>query len=421
LLLTALDLDSDAGATLLSALAGRHGEAMVRAARLPARLFAIRSPSAPGLCCIGGEVQGSSMLTPGFPPAAFSVTGSGVCPEDALASCLGEGVERLSQLERPGDVVFESTYDQTILVTPAIGGLVQELVTALRQPGPERLAWVRGRLLSTQDDVLLPADWCLRRPVAGPLRVPGAALSIGCAAGPTFEAAAARALLELVERDAAALWWLGGQRPKPVAVDETAMQDAVALCHALRRGERRRATWLLDITADLDIPCMAAVSVDADGRGLCCGLAARLTPEAAARAAILEMCQMELAVPIVEAKRRERGDAALNEGDRKHLTRATRIDATCALLHPHGAPRRQRAMDESTGGPELERLQAAFSRCAIEAALVNLSRPDLAIPVAHAVAPALQLLPARWTTRRLSQMQEATGGGEGWNSGVPLL
>src|SRR5262249_45373915 len=220
----------------------------------------------------------------------------------------GEAVERLSQLERPGDVTCERAYEQAAPhVTPVTNGLIGELSEASRRSLSEPLSWVRGRTLATQEETLLPADWCLRRQASGPLTIPGTALSTGCAAGPTFETAAARALLELVERDAASLWWIGGQPPKPIAADAAAMAEAVRLLRTLRQGECERTTWLLDITSDLEIPCIAAVSVDADGRGLSCGLAARIAPEAAARAAILEMCQMELALPIVEAKRGERG------------------------------------------------------------------------------------------------------------------
>jgi ribosomal protein S12 methylthiotransferase accessory factor len=225
--------------------------------------------------------------------------------------------------------------------------------------------------------------------------------------------------LELVERDAAALWWIGGQRGKPVAADGPAMAEAVRLLGRLRQGTEERATWLLDIATDLDIPAIAAVSVDADGRGLSCGLAARLAPEAAARAAILEMCQMELALPVVEAKRRQRGEGALNAADRRHLARARRIDADCPLLHPVGTPRRWPPHSSNTD--ELGALRAAFARRGIEAALVDLTRPDLAIPVVQAVAPGLQPMPGDRVSARLERIRAATGGGEPATAGIALF
>jgi len=85
---------------------------------------------------------------------------------------------------------------------------------------------------------------------------------------------------------------------------------AQALLSRLRRNLSTRRTWLLDITTDIAVPCVAAVSCRADGFGVAFGLAARPTLAAAARSAILEMCQIELAYAVIEAKCRERGEAA---------------------------------------------------------------------------------------------------------------
>ena len=227
-------------------------------------------------------------------------------------------------------------------------------------------------------------------------------------------------LLELVERDAASLWWIGGQRARPVAADSPAMAEAVRLLANLRQGNRERTTWLLDITSDLGIPALAAVSVDGTGRTLACGLAARLSARDAARAAIFEMCQSELAHPLVEMKRQHRGDAALNAIDRRHLARATAIDAgSCELLHPLGLPRND-PEPESPAQP-LARLQAAFVRCGIEAALVDLTRPEIGIPAAWALAPGLQLMPCELHAERLERTIAATGGGERFTNGIALM
>ena len=107
------------------------------------------------------------------------------------------------------------------------------------------------------------------------------------------------------------------------------------LLRQLRHGASvQRRTWLLDITTDIGVPCVAAVSCRADGSGFAFGLAARPTLEAAVRSAILEMCQLELADAVVAAKRSERGDDALNAQDRIHLQRAAINADQCILLQP---------------------------------------------------------------------------------------
>jgi len=418
----AVDFDSAPGAALLAGLAERHGEALARAARLPDRLFLLRSPWAPGLRFVGAEVHAARALKlPEHRSGAFSLAGSGDRLEDALASCLGEGVERLSQVERPGDAVLHCSC--AAAAAQALPG-AQRLIETLLQESPEAhniaVAWVRGQAAGRE--VLVPADWCLRRQTQGPLAIPGATLSTGCAAGATFEAAAARALLEVVERDAVALWWIGGRRGKPLAGESPAMAEAVRLLGILRQDSGERASWLLDLTTDLGVPCVAALSVDAAGKGLACGFAARLTLEGAARAAVLEMCQMELALLVALTKRDERGDAALNQVDRRHLDRARRIAADrCALLHPLGVP--GAAVLLACDGPreELDALLAQLARCNIETALVNLTRPELGIPVVYAVAPQLQLFPCSLHTARLQNAIDTTGGGGRSTGGATLL
>src|SRR5262249_12936108 len=92
-----IDVQSTSAAALLRALSERHGEAIAEAAQLPARLFLIGSPWAPGLAFVGGEADPRRLATPPALETTFSLAGSGERLEDALASCVGECVERLSQ------------------------------------------------------------------------------------------------------------------------------------------------------------------------------------------------------------------------------------------------------------------------------------------------------------------------------------
>ena len=67
---------------------------------------------------------------------------------------------------------------------------------------------------------------------------------------------------------------------------------------------------------------------------------------------------MELAFPIAASKMRQRGEAALNATDRRHLARATEIDAdACDLLHPLGPPRGIGPPGTGSSGDELAVLE----------------------------------------------------------------
>ncbi len=247
-------------------------------------------------------------------------------------------------------------------------------------------------------------------------------LGTGCAAGPTFEAAALHGLLELIERDATSLWWRGGRRGHAVAPESDAGQHAAKLLAQIRQGVESRESWLLDVTTDVGIPCVAAVSATADGFGFSCGVAARPTLAKAAQSAIFEMCQSELAHAVVEAKRRERGDAALNARDLGHLRRKTGLDTrTCALLHPLPPRRLTLEHDEKDAAHTLRFIVERLAAMEFETFAVDLTRRSFAIPVARIVVPGLQLEPSEIVGERLAAARIETGGGEAHTCRVALF
>lgn len=417
-----IEISSPLGAALVDALAQHHGAKLAHAARVLRRLFLVASPWAPGLRFAGGIADATQLtsLVPAHP--AFSLAGSGETIEDAAASCVGEAVERLSQLEQAHDACARMPRGAAAGHASArMLSLADEVISASAPHDGRDIDWTLARSLCG-DRTFVPTDWCVRRAARGPLMLPGAALSTGCAAGPSFVAAAGRALLELIERDAAALWWLGGRRAQPLDPNGFAAAEATSLLERLRQGNDARSSWLLDITTDLKVPVIVTLSVDQKQRGLVCGMAARTSVAQASRAAILEMCQMELALQFVNLKQRQRGDAALNETDRRHLRLATEISADeCDLLHPTGEPRIHSDSQDRTAEDVLAHLITAFTRNSIEAALVDLTRPDLDIPVVRAVAPDLQLFPCDIKAERLQHTIAACGGGHRWTAGIPLL
>ena len=386
-----------------------------------ARCFRITSDLAPGLSMIGGEIALTSDEATAHEAPRLSATGTGPTLAEALTSFLGEAAELLSQFERPGDVAsrFAPAGERPVGETTFAAGWIDALLAALRPDEP--IDWVHGRAEPDAGLVLLPADLCLRRaPPRRRLQLV-APISSGCAAGPAIETARLRALLELVERDAAALWWHGGLPPRAIAPDCAAGVAGSRLLAALRQDRSSRRTTLLDITTDLGIPVVAAVSVGRDGRGLACGLAARPDPAAATIAAIRELAQMELSAPLASMKCEARGEAALNAADRRHLARAA-VDTTgWSCLQ---------AMSRATGegvahglGVEAtaEDLAAVLAGKGIRLAHVDLTRSDLAIPVARAVSPDLQPFTASVATARLASCAAAYPRPDANNLGVPLM
>ncbi|MGY3445746.1 MULTISPECIES: TOMM precursor leader peptide-binding protein [unclassified Bradyrhizobium] len=84
-----------------------------------------------------------------------------------------------------------------------------------------------------------------------------AADSNGCAAGNTREEAITQGFLELMERDAYAIWWYNRSRRAEVDLDQ--FDDAYVRDLKSQLEASGRKLWVLDITSDLAIPTYVAI------------------------------------------------------------------------------------------------------------------------------------------------------------------
>jgi ribosomal protein S12 methylthiotransferase accessory factor len=400
----------------------RHRALLLKAASRFVRVFQLAAPDAPGLVAFGGEFDPAiaDALHAGSP--LVGVSGVGLSLQEAFQGCIGEGIEYLSQLQTGSDVLLSSgPGDPAAELGPQARAFLDAFSAHRLRPDAE-LSWYPARRLVGGTEALLPADLCLRRPPDRRDVEPPFPLSNGSAAGTSWDAAALHGMLELIERDAASLWWRGGNRGGSIPPQHEAHIGAEALLPQLRQNATGRRSWLLDITTDIGVPSVAAVSCSANGFGFAFGLAARPTLRAAARSAILEMCQLELALAVVEAKRHERGEAALNARDRGHLRRATMIDADrCPLLQPAPEPKQHLAIEATDPGAVLQLIGNRLGQFGIETFGLNLTRPQLAVPVARVIAPGLQPEPSEIITPRLADMIAQTGGGMKYTGGVALI
>jgi ribosomal protein S12 methylthiotransferase accessory factor len=398
-----------------------HRALLLKAASRFARVFELAAPDAPGLVSFGAEFD-PSLADPfhaGHP--MVGVSGVGLSLQDAFQGCIGEGIEYLSQLQTGDDMLELDPGDPAAEFGPQAHEFLAAF-SAHRLHPDAKLSRHRATRLTDGREVLLPADLCLRRPLHRQEVKPPFPLSTGSAAGRSWDAAALHGLLELIERDAASLWWQGGKRGQSILPQDEANIAAEALLLQLRQGILARRSWLLDITTDIGVPCVAAVSCMADGFGFAFGLAARPTLKVAARAAVLEMCQGELAHAVVEAKLRERGEAALNVRDRIHRRRATMLNADrCLLLQPGPERSRHLAIGTTDPGAVLRLIVDRLALLGIEAFGLDLTRPHLTVPAARIIAPGLQPLPSEIITPRLVDMIAQTGGGLTYTEGIALI
>jgi len=381
----------------------------------------IVAPDAPGFAFFGAEVHAMDFGVIGY-EAAASLSGKGMSASEAFAGCVGEGIEHLSRLEWGSERLSQGTFRNA---DHGLDAKSTREIARLSGYDPDRetpeLDWMQGLRLSDGKPILLPASLCIQRPDHPQAVAIPSAVSTGCAAAPTLEAATLAALFELIERDAVALWWMGGQRGRALGLETLARTQATELVHYLREGNNSRITWLLNLTSDAEIPCFAALSASAEGRGFACGTAARLDVKEAIKAALLELCQGELGHHLVAAKRKVRGDSALNEADRRKLDRAYNLDVrSCDLLHAAGFPEDVPATTPSEAADGIQKIIEYLQRIQVEPLLVDLTRPELHVPAARVVAPGLQPFPSSLTTDRLMRAIANPGSRAAKPVGIPL-
>jgi len=221
--------------------------------------------------------------------------------------------------------------------------------------------------------------------------------SNGCAAGNTREEALLQGLCELVERDSTGIWWYNRLRRPAIDIDDFdgAEWDAMRAFYQAHRRE----LWLLDLTTDLRIPTVVAVSryTDREDEEILVGLGTHLDVCVAAMRAVSEMNQMYAAVGTI------RRGTGLNASLTEWLRDAT--IANQAYLVPAPGASRRRSDFADTSGADL-RDDITTVRHSIEAAgmtvlVCDQTRPDVGLPVVKAIVPELRHFRQRFAPGRL--------------------
>ncbi len=227
------------------------------------RLMPLHTPDSPVFLAIAWPNSGTvTGLKPRLP------SGRGLTVQQALVAAGAEAVElRASLAQRHLPALADLPRENGLAMATAI-----DLFSGETVPVPAQEAY-----LDCADTLAEPLIY--------------EASSNGCAAGVTRNAARLTALWECIERDAVALWWHGGLPAGPLSLDLIDRQQPRLFWWL---DGRDRTTRLLDLTTDIGLPVVAAVSADPDGRHVALGSAARPLIADAALAAVTEMVQTEV-------------------------------------------------------------------------------------------------------------------------------
>ena len=342
--------------------------------------------------------------------------GRGVTQQEAKASALGEAIERYSGT-RDGD-------------EPTVRGSLRSLGTQALHPNacllfdqsqfddrtrwnadcapfhrvPEpfdealETDWTPVWSLLTGERRLLPTAMLYYEPSAerGPVCTP--ADSNGSAAGASLEDAIIRGFLELVERDAIALWWYNRTRQPGVCL--RSFQDPWLASLPERFARLGREVWVLDATSDFGIPVMAAISrrTGEGAEDIVYGFGAHFDARTALRRALTELGQLLPAAGGARAGRRGYGT-----GD-PHLvswwTSATVANQPYLLPQP-GQPLRAAADYGHASRSDLGSIGVIVRRAGLDLLVLDQTRPDIGMPVVKVVIPGMRHFWPRFAPGRI--------------------
>ncbi|HYA81040.1 MAG TPA: TOMM precursor leader peptide-binding protein, partial [Methylocystis sp.] len=230
-----------------------------------------------------------------------------------------------------------------------------------------------------------------------------AADSNGCAAGNTVAEAIVQGFLELVERDAYAMWWYNRvQRPE---LDLSHFEDSYVREFRNELADRGHRLWVLDITNDLGIPTYVAITHwMKDGKeNIEFGSGAHFDARIALLRALTELNQF-LSIVFM-------GGGA---GDKSSLDGVTPLRLQdYPYLTPNGAGLIQPDLDVKFGKLDTHEQVAAcvalVEKAGHDFLVLDQTRADIGVPVVRVVVPGLRHFYRRFGPGRLYDVPVRSG------------
>jgi ribosomal protein S12 methylthiotransferase accessory factor len=217
--------------------------------------------------------------------------------------------------------------------------------------------------------------------------------SNGNAAGASLEEAVLQGFLELVERDAVAMWWYN--RVKRPGIDLEASADPLVTRIRQSCEQAGRPVWALDLTTDLGVPVVAALSADLTEPEPTprLGFGAHFDADRALRRAMAELVQVSGPARDAAAQAAAPARRYCDGGIDPYL-----------LPWP---PQERRAGEPCLSTPRtdlrdrIEDVLALLGRRGLELMVLDQTRPDIGMPVVKVLVPGLRPMRARFAPGRL--------------------
>lgn len=316
--------------------------------------------------------------------------GKGDTFEQARASALCEAVERIAAMYQGDEPVIRGTYAslQPDAVDPRVLQNFSDKQYEARQSGDElidrnfvplpfkedlEISWTPAWSLTHNRQRLLPTAYCFSHVPVEPEELVCGHNPNGHAAGNCLEEAILQGFLELVERDAVAVWWYN--RIKRPRVDIRSFDDPYLISVHEHYRVLGWEPWVLDVTHDLGIPCVVSLARNIHNHNYIIGMGCHLDPRIAIQRAVTEMHQ------VFDPSGKE--PPLWNESEIEHP----------AFLKPSNSIRYAsdfQTPKEATLGACIHRCIEKLRQAGLEMLVLDYTRPDVGIATAKVIVPTLR-------------------------------
>lgn len=325
--------------------------------------------------------------------------GKGCSVEQARMSALAEAIERTSGLYRGDEAVrhhrFEELGDEAIHPADLQLFSASQLARGSAPPVLDhqtRIAWTPAWSLSERRRRWVPLAYCYTEaPDEHGARYCRPS-SNGSAAGNCLEEAIFQGLFELIERDAAAIWWYGRARRPGARVPPSAMAYVEA-----QRAAYASFGWslsMLDLTHDIGCPVITAVATHTPSDRFALGFGCHPEPALAMRRAISELNQVF--DPLATAS---------SPWDRMLASKLDYLWPDPSA--PATAPAEE--IESRDLKDHIETWVVRLRELGMETLVVDKTRPDLVLRVAQVIVPGLRHPWPRFGPGRLYTVATALG------------
>lgn len=226
--------------------------------------------------------------------------------------------------------------------------------------------------------------------------------SNGAASGNTPAEAFTQGFLELVERDAYAIWWYN--RISYPEVDLSSFNDPY-LDMAIKRYKEKyhRKLWVLDITSDLGIPVLVAISYrfDKKKQDICISAGAHFNPHIAALRAV---CELNQYISAVLKSTDETNSYTYFDPECNDWWQNATLDGNPYLLPDKNSKIKTKSdydFVERNLNEEVQACIEAVHKQGLEVLVLDQTRPDIGLPVMKVMVPGLRHFWARFAPGRL--------------------